>query len=99
MNRGNGLPDRVIEQDRRTVRREAAERHVWLICKNPVTDGQLLPVKADSAVPSANAQQPVGMLLPGKDNLLWGKSDSAAQNMIIFAHPLRLIAAVRAKIH
>ena len=75
----DGLPDRVKEQNRRTVRREADERHARLVGEDAVADSGLLPVKAGAAVGSAHAQQKVGVLLPGEDGLLRRKADGFAR--------------------
>ena len=98
MDGGDGLPHWVKEQQRCAVCTEADERHAGLVGQDPVADGGLLPLQPRAAVLFADAQQKIGMLLPGEDRLLRRKAGGSAENAVILPHILRLIAPVRAEI-
>ena len=95
---GDGLLHGVKQQDRCAVRAEADERHAGLIGQKPVADGGLLPRKPCAAVLFADAQQKIGMLLPGKDRFLRRKADGSAENAVVLPHILRPVSPVRTEI-
>ena len=95
---GDGLPHGVKQQQRRAVRTEADERRAGLVGQKPVADGGLLPLQPCAAVLLADAQQKIGMLLPGKDRFLRRKANGGAENAVILPHVFRPVSPVRAEI-